>query len=71
VLVDPVLPSPSPRPLIVSKANGGPSPPVTARPKSVTPKASPQEPVKAAGVPSVVKRPVSAARSVNRYRKCQ
>ena len=60
-------PSPSPRPLIVSKANGAPPPPpVSARPSSAAPRVSVQEPVKAVGVPSIVKRPVSAARSVNR-----
>jgi len=57
--------------LIVSKANGAPSPPVSARPSSVTPKPSPQEPVRASGGPSIVKRPISAARAVNRYVKYQ
>jgi hypothetical protein len=51
--------------MIVSKANGIP----TSRPSSVTPKLSPQEPIRAFGGPSIVKRPVSAARAVNRYVK--
>ncbi|CAF3325181.1 unnamed protein product [Rotaria sp. Silwood1] len=64
-------PSPSPRPLIVPKAIGI-SPPraaVVANRISVVPKVSPQEPIKASRGPSIVKRPVSAARSVNRISK--
>lgn len=60
-------PSPSPRPLVISKANGIRTPPVSARPSSVTPKPSPHEPIRASAGPSIVKRPVSAARAVNRY----
>ncbi len=63
-------PSPSPRPLIIPKANIAPShQPVSARPSSAAPKPSPQEPIRASGGPLIVKRPVSAARVVNRYMK--
>jgi hypothetical protein len=67
VSVDLLHPPPSPRPLIVAKANGvPPSLRVSARPSSAAPRVSVQEPIKAVGVPSIVKRRASAVRSVNR-----
>lgn len=55
--------------MIIPKPNGVPTPPplpVSARPSSIARKSSPQEPIKASVGPSIVKRPVSAARAVNR-----
>ncbi|CAF0887007.1 unnamed protein product [Rotaria sordida] len=64
-------PSPSPRQLIVPKAIGiSPSRSVVAVNRvSVVPKVSPQEPIKVSRGPSIVKRPISAARAVNRISK--
>ncbi|CAF2699339.1 unnamed protein product [Rotaria sp. Silwood2] len=64
-------PSPSPRPLIIPKPIGiSPSRSAASINRvSVVPKVSPQEPIKVSRGPSIVKRPVSAARSVNRISK--